>query len=70
MARSTYIYIVATSCSVIDSAFTVKYEMINSLPDILETFESLNYRIYRTKDGGRKEDLVDITTEVKMEAYE
>ena len=69
MARSSYIYIV-TSCNVINSTFTVKYEMINSLPKLLSTFEDLNYRIYRAKDGGGREDLVNITDQIKSEVYQ
>lgn len=64
MARSIYIYIV-TSNSGIDSAFTVKYEMQNSLPKSLYAFNELGYKIFRFKDGGKRSEVVEITEKIR-----
>jgi hypothetical protein len=60
----------------LESAFTVKHEMISSLPDTLRDFRKQDTEIYRLKDGGRIYDLgkserpLNITEEVIGEKYE
>lgn len=69
MARSTYIYIVFRD-GCLSSAFTVKHEMIDSLPKSFEKFNDF-YKIYRVRDiAGVAPEIIDITTQIGGEAYE
>ena len=65
MARSTYIYVVYIDL-VLTSAFTVKHEMIDFLPD--EKPSCL--QVYRLRDGGKGSEIVDITSQIEEEVYE
>lgn len=64
MARSTYIYVVYIDL-VLTSAFTVKHEMIDSLPDEKPSV----LQVYRLRDG-RNSEIVDITAQISEETYE
>ena len=76
MARSNYIYIVYSCGGILDSAWTVKHEMISSLPETVEELKRKDINIFRLKDGGRIYDLskserpIDITDEIIKEYYE
>lgn len=67
MARSTYIYILLYDKQ-LNSAFTVKHEMIDSLPESFENFNDF-YKVYRVQDGGRSLQVVDITAQIGGETY-
>ena len=68
MTRSTYIYIIFKDCSLF-GAYTVKHELISSLPKRLQDFEDL-FKIYRIKDiSGLKQEILDISLEISKEAY-
>lgn len=69
MARSTYIYIVTSCGGMIDSAFTVKHEMISFLPKKLYTFKNLDYKVFRFEDGVNRKG-IDITSQIENEVYE
>lgn len=64
MARSSYIYCVFYEGE-LQSAFTVKHEMIESLPKNW----SHKHDIFRLRDGNLNEDKVDITQEIKEQEY-
>ena len=71
MARSSYIYVVFKDEKLI-RAFTVKYEMINSLPDYAEKLKKDKYQIYRLDDGTRHvtpREPLNITEEIIKEEY-
>jgi predicted glycosyltransferase len=68
MARSTYIYIVFKDCSLF-AAYTVKHELVSSLPRKLEDFRDL-FKVYRVRDiAGMKQEIVDISLEISEEVY-
>ena len=68
MARSTYIYVVCVN-GFLESAFTVKHEMISSLPNNSNILE--NYEILRIKDNDyAKEKPLDITEDIIREYYD
>ena len=68
MARSTYIYVVFKDCSLF-GAYTVKHELIDSLPQKLDDFEDL-FKVYRVRDiSGLKQEILDISLEISKEAY-
>ena len=71
MARSSYIYYV-TKNGVIVSAFTVKHEMINSLPDFSDDIIKNNLKIFRINDGGSygEKQNIDITDEIIKKEYD
>lgn len=67
MARSSYIYIIVKD-SFIESAFTVKHEMISALPTNAHQFK--NYEILRIRDNDYdKEKPLDITEDIIKEYY-
>lgn len=68
MARSTYIYIVFKD-HVLFGAYTVKYELIKSLPRKAEDFKDL-FKVYRVRDiSGIKQEILDISLEISEEVY-
>ena len=68
MARSTYIYIVFKDCSLF-GAYTVKHELIDSLPRKVEDFKNL-FKVYRVRDiSGVKQEISDISLDISKEVY-
>ena len=69
MARSTYIYVVFKQ-GLLLSAFTVKHEMVSSLPEDYDDFKEQKYEVYRIRDGYFiPPQKVDITREIENEQY-
>ena len=59
MARSHSIYVVFIG-EVLYSAFTVKHELMTSLPKTYEEFKNNNYSVYRLPDNGTKCNTVPV----------
>jgi hypothetical protein len=68
MARSTYIYLLFYD-NIPSEAYTVKHELIDSLPPFKEEFLAY-YTVLRFRDNNTGIKPVDITQEISEEAYE